>query len=402
VRTLEVTVEGHTRRVDAHDVAAWWGTVAPADPDAAEWQDRAHAYVAAHPRVAPAGQARSQRVAILRRLAAGPATRADLLAAMRSAAGWVGASDLDNRLRELQPGSERGTAGAARILEDGGRLRLAETFPRLDASAERSLAFAKAVLARLDGPLAQQALAALDGLVPDVAPGGQARLPAGSRAGAAALERFEAARQGRRPVRVRYFSLNSGLERTYELVPLRYVTVAPVVKALCVPVSATGHRTDRDRQFALDRLIDVEALPDWPEPSPDACRLQRSPIALEVSEGLYQVLAARNLLGIDADRAEQVDVDVWRVQGSFPTALAWDVMEQLCAWAGNAQVREPLWLVNAVWRRLHKGLAVMETGAPFELVKPDPDRAFATHGEAVSWDPPPRGDRTAARRLVPR
>jgi hypothetical protein len=114
------------------------------------------------------------------------------------------------------------------------------------------------------------------------------------------------------------------------------------------------------------------------------------------------VLAARNLLGIDADRAEQVDVDVWRVQGSFPTALAWDVMEQLCAWAGNAQVREPLWLVNAVWRRLHKGLAVMETGAPFELVKPDPDRAFATHGEAVSWDPPPRGDRTAARRLVPR
>jgi predicted DNA-binding transcriptional regulator YafY len=211
-----------------------------------------------------------------------------------------------------------------------------------------------------------------------------------------------AARAARRPVRVRYFSLNSGLERTYELVPLRYVTVAPVVKALCVPVDATGHRTDRDRQFALDRLIDVEPLPDWPEPSQEARRLQRSPIELEVSDGLYHVMVARNLLGIDAEHAEQVDVDVWRVRGSFPTALAWDVMEQLCAWAGTAQVREPLWLVNAVCRRLRKGLAVMETSEVFELVKPDPDRAFTTHGEAVSWEPAPADGRAAPRRLTPR
>jgi hypothetical protein len=396
---MQQAIETAGVHVDGRDVAAWWGSPASADPDDPLWQERAAAYVEAHPRSRPSAHARAQRIALLRRLAAGPAERADLLAALRTV-GWVGGSDLENRLRELQPGAVRGTQGAPAIVEAEGRFRLAEAFPRLDASSVRSIAFAKAVLERLDGPLAQQALAALDGLMPGVAPHGRPRLSRHHRAGAAALERFDEALEARRPVRVRYFSLNSGLERSYALVPLRYVTVAPVVKALCVPVDATGRRTDRDRQFALDRLIDVEPLPHWPEPSADARRLQRSPIELEVSDGLYQVMVARSLLGIEAAQAEEVDVGAWRVRGSFPTALAWDVMEQLCAWSGNAQVHEPLWLVNAVCRRLRKGLAVMEAGVPFELVKPDPDRAFSSHGEAVSWEPGPHRSGTA-RRLRP-
>jgi hypothetical protein len=94
----------------------------------------------------------------------------------------------------------------------------------------------------------------------------------------------------------------------------------------------------------------------------------------------------RNLFGIAADAQAEQDPsdDSWRVTGSFPEALAWDVMEQLCAWAGSAQVWRPYWLVNAVVRRLTAGLQVMVAGEPFRLVKPEPQRSFATHGEAVA------------------
>ncbi len=398
MHALPAVVDGSTRQIDARDVAAWLGVTAepvPADP---VWQERAQAYVDAHPRPDADGHARAQRLALLRRLAAGPAARGDLLAALRRV-GWVGASDLDNRLRELRPGTRRGTPGAPGIVDAGGVVRLAEPFPTLDASATRGLAFAKAILDRLDGPLAALALAALDGLVPGVASGDRPRLTAKYRASAATLERFEAARDDGRPVRVRYFSMNSGFERAYELVPVRYVTLGSAVKALCVPVDAAGQRTGVDRQFALDRLLEVQPLPGWSPPLPRTLRLHEAPIALDVSHGLYQVLVARDLLGIRAEAAEQVEVDAWRVRGAFPTALAWDVMEQLCAWAGSAQVREPLWLVNAVCRRLRKGLAVMETGEGFELVKPDPQREFATHGDAVSWEPQRRAH---ARKLAPR
>src|SRR5690606_40473468 len=80
----------------------------------------------------------------------------------------------------------------------------------------------------------------------------------------------------------------------------------------------------------------------------------------------------------------------------LPEALAWDVMEQLCAWAGQAQVHEPLWLVNAVVRRLRAGLRAMDEGAAFELVKPETRRECRDLGEAIRVDAPlpaPRGPR---------
>jgi hypothetical protein len=397
---IDVVVDGKSLGVDGRDVATWAQARAGVAGDDRDWVLRASEYVDEHPRAA-ARTADSQRLAILRRLAAGPATRAELLAAMRTA-GWVGHQDLENRLRDLRGTDTRGGARAGRIDVhcEGERYWLTEPFALLDDADRRALGFAKAMLERLDGPMPVDATAVLDRLLPGLAASGR-RTAARYRASAGDFQRFDAALRARRPVRVRYFSLNSGQERTYELVPVEYVALGATVKAVCVEVDAFGRRVGEDgRQFALDRLLAVEELPDWPTPRRSQLALPRSDIVLEVTDALYQVMRQRNLFAIADETAEEVDLGVWRVRGSFPTALAWDVMEQLCAWAGNAQVHRPFWLVNAVVRRLRAGLRVMEEGAAFELVKPDASTPFASHRDAVAAEPPPEG--TGARKLAPR
>ena len=362
-------------------------------------------YVDANPRPAAdssAGIAAAQRMAILRRLAAGPARRVELLAAMRTV-GWVGANDFENRMRDLRADDSRAASAAAgvAVARDADRYWLEEPFPLLGEHDRRALGFAKAMTQRLDGPLARQAGHALDGLLPGLAAGSGARTRVRNRASLEAFERFDAAMAGRRPVRVDYFSLNSGYERSYNLVPREYVTLGATVKALCVEVTALGRRNGDDRQFALDRLLNVEELPDWPQPKPAEVRLRRSAIVLRVTDGLYQVMRERDLLAISEETAKQSPYEdqTWRVDGSFPDALAWDVMEQLCAWSGSVQVEQPLWLVNAVMRRLRAGLRVMEEGGPFELVKPEPDRHFPDQRAAIVAEdplPPPKGPRKLA------
>jgi hypothetical protein len=394
------TPDGGEVTVDARDVGTWAGVRWTADGDAGTWSARAAGYVAAHPRAASQGIAAAQRLLVLRRLAAGPASALELLATLRGA-GWVGAADLENRLRDLRAADSR--AGAAQrgvaVVAVDGRYRLAEPFPLLDDADRRALGFAKAIVGGLNGPLAGAAAAALDHLLPGVAAGRGRRARPPHRARAQDFERFEQARVDRRAVRVRYFSLNSGREWTYLLVPVEYVTLGATLKAICVGVGADGARAEvRERQFAMDRVLAVERAPDQPATPPRDLRLARSPLVMDVTAALYEVLQQRDVFGLgEAEHAEPLGYDdVWRVRGTFPMALAWDVMEQLCAWSGQVQVREPLWLVNAVVRRLTAGLRVMEEGAGFVLVKPEPERAFADHGEAVrALDPlpPPSGPR---------
>lgn len=384
--------------LDGRDVGAWAGRTWTGAVDA-DWVLAGERYVAANPRSGRSSEA--QRLALLRRLAAGQALRTELLAALRTA-GYVGADDLENRLRELKAGDTRaaGRAGLA-VLTHGEQVSLAEPFPQLDDPDRRALGFAKAMVGRLDGPMATRASSALERLLPGVSvvtASSGATYPAAP----SDLERFHAAMEGRRPVRLRYFSLNRGVEGTYTVVPVEYVTVGTTVKAICVDVDPLA-TVGRERQFALDRLATVEDLPDWRRPPARALRLERARIVLHVTDGLYRVMRDRDLFGIASDvTAEQSDEDdSWRVTGSFPVALAWDVMEQLCAWAGNAQVWEPYWLVNAVVRRLTAGLRVMQEGAAFEVVKPELEREFASHGEAVAADaplPPP----SRPRKLSPR
>ena len=397
---LPVTVDGNVIVLDARDVAAWTGRVWTGKVDP-EWRVDAERYVAEHPRTA--GTAEAQRLAILRLLAAGPAPRAELLAAMRTA-GYVGANDLENRLRDLKAGDTRagGRTGLA-VTGDGTRWWLTEPFALLADPDRRALGFAKAMIDRLDGPMSMRASAALERVLPGVAVSAEHDAAARYQAAPADLERFHAALEHRRPVRVRYFSLNSGREGTYDLVPVEYVTLGATVKAICVEVTPDGRKDDRDLQFALDRLRSVHDLPDWPTPPAKQLELKRSRIVMHVTDALYQVMRDRNLFGIaaDAKAVQDAEDDSWKVTGSFHEALAWDVMEQLCAWAGNAQVREPYWLVNAVVRRLHAGLRVMVDGDAFALVKPEVERAFASHAEAVSITEP-LPERSGPRRLRPR
>ena len=400
---IPVPLESRTVQVDGRDVATWSGTGRPPDARDQGWTERTTAYVEAHPRAASAGIAGAQRLAILRRLAAGPATTVQLLAAMR-AVGWVGANDLDNRLRDLRAADSR--SGAALVgldvrIEEG-QYRLGEPFPTLSEADRRALGFAKAMVAQLDGPLAAGASAALEHLLPGVAAGRAPRGASAYRARAVDYQRFEAARQDRRAVRVRYFSLNSGREGHYLLVPVEYVTLGATVKAICVRVDEHGKRVEQlDRQFAMDRLLEVELIDGQPRTPKGDLRLRRSPIVLELTDALYNVSRQRDLFGLGGAEGKQNDYDdSWRVRGRFPTALSWDVMEQLCAWSGQVQVHEPLWLVNAVVRRLRAGLRVMDVGEPFELVKPEMDRTFTSLGEAVTVDEP-LPESTGPKKLAP-
>jgi hypothetical protein len=394
---------GEAVAVDARDVAAWHGSTWTPESDPDDWAEVADAYVAAHPRSASQGVGAGQRLVLLRRLAAGPASTAELLAALRRV-GWVGASDLENRLRDVRARDARAGGGQVGldVVAEEGQHRLVEPFPLLDDADRRALGFAKAMVGGLDGPLAGAAAASLDHLLPGVAAGRGQRAHPQYRARPQDYERFEEARVERRGVRVRYFSLNSGRTWTYLLVPVEYVTLGSTLKAICVAVDGDGRRTeDRERQFAMDRLLGVERVEGQPRTRPRDLRLERSELVMDVTAALFAVLRQRNVFGL-GDPREAVELgyeDTWRVRGEFPQALAWDVMEQLCAWAGQVQVREPLWLVNAVVRRLAAGLRVMEEGASFELVKPEPERVFADHGEAVRTRAPlpePTGPRKIA------
>ena len=388
---------GHALRlehttVDGRDVADWAGRAWTGAIDE-NWVELGERYVRAHPR-APGGVAEAQRLAMVRRLAAGPAGRSELLSTMRSA-GYVGAADFENRMRDLRAADSRaaGRSGLD-VQSDGVTWWLPEPFALLGDADRRALGFARAMVGRLDGPLATRAMVAMDRMLPGVS-SAAGHAAAGYAAAPADFERFHVALEEHTPVRVRYFSLNSGRERTYNLVPLEYVAVGATVKAVCIEVTAAGQPV-MERQFAMDRVRAVETLEGWPRPPADALQPRRSELVLEVTEELYQVMRDRNLFGAGDAVAEELEAGVWRVTGSFPVALAWDVMEQLCAWAGNAQVWRPYWLVNAVVRRLSAGLRVMQEGGAFELVKPEVERSFADHREAVASEhalPPPSGPR---------
>lgn len=414
LRAIWVEVGGQPRAVDARDVAQWAGRPADArgparrrgggagaDPSVDD--EDARGYVAAHPRPERTGRggvAGAQRLAALRRLATGPASRDELRVALR-AVGWLAADDLDNRLRELR---ELADVGAGpQLAETDGRIGLVEPFPALEGNSQQALSFARAVLTGTPDLMAGSALAVLDGLVPTLARRADdtAHPPA-----SLARRRLDAARDNQRPVRVRYWSVNSRVERTMEVLPVRYETSGAAVKALCVPVDADGARTGRDKQLALERIREVELLPGWADPQPDAAGLRRCAIRLQVTRELYDIMLERDLFGAQRGAVREVEHDVLEVEGDFPEALAWDAMEQLCAWAGVAQPLEPWWLVRAVVERLRAGRSVLEAAAPLHTVKPEVGRRFASLEEAVFEEAADAGGEPGgdghARRLSPR
>lgn len=175
---LQFEMDGRRRSVELDDVVAWDG-LDPTTLDAPEarrrLQSAAVAYVEAHPRPAPDAQGgvnvpARQRMALLRRLAAGPATRTELLAAMRAAAGYVGGDDWRNRMDELRGHGQRGGGHTPLpLVHDPATdtYRLTATFAELGPRAVAALGVAKAAVSAL-GEAGEAAREALDRLLPDV------------------------------------------------------------------------------------------------------------------------------------------------------------------------------------------------------------------------------------------
>lgn len=165
-------VDGTPVSLDADDVRAWAGTGLPTT----ELGDEVlTAYVRANPRPARDAQGgvnvpARQRMAILRRLAAGPASRGELLAVMRAAAGYVGGDDWRNRMDELRGRGQRGGGHTPLPIEVDAATetyRFTESFPVLSSRERLALAQVKAALAGL-GEQLELGRIVLDGLLPDV------------------------------------------------------------------------------------------------------------------------------------------------------------------------------------------------------------------------------------------
>lgn len=170
---VRVEVEGTVRSVERDDVVAWSGLSPEAAGSRTELDAAAARYVAAHPRPAPDAQGgvnvpARQRMALLRRLAAGPATRLELLATMRASVGYVGGDDWRNRLDELRGRGKRGGGHPALPIDHDAATdsyRLTEPFPTLPARDRATLGRLKAAVADAGD---ERARALLDALAPGV------------------------------------------------------------------------------------------------------------------------------------------------------------------------------------------------------------------------------------------
>ncbi|MBW3621249.1 MAG: hypothetical protein KY461_13470 [Actinobacteria bacterium] len=173
---LRVEVEGTARSLERDDVVAWAGLGAGAAERDDDLRRAAVAYVRAHPRPAPDAQGgvnvpARQRMALLRRLAAGPATRLELLATMRGAAGYVGGDDWRNRLDELRGRGKRGGGHAPlpiAVDEERDVYRLTEPIAVLSDGDRETIGRLKASLADAGDETARALLESLLPGVPEV------------------------------------------------------------------------------------------------------------------------------------------------------------------------------------------------------------------------------------------
>lgn len=173
---LRIVIDGTSYSLDRDDVVAWAGEhLDVGDEPASELEAirrSATAYIRANPRPEPDAQGgvnvpARQRMALLRRLAAGPATRRELLAAMRSAAGYVGGDDWRNRSDELRGRGKRGGGHTPLpLVEEDGRYRLTESFASLTARDRQLLGRVKRLVLEADADPAISVV--LDALFPEV------------------------------------------------------------------------------------------------------------------------------------------------------------------------------------------------------------------------------------------
>ncbi len=386
---IHVETDGGRVTVEGDDVLAWRG-LEPEDAGSARALAEEHAstYVAAHPRPELDAQGAAniparQRMALLRRLAAGPATRAELLATMRSV-GFVGGDDWRNRMDELRGRGKRGGGHTPLPLlhdEEDETYRLTESFAALTPHDREDLAQAKGVLDAAGG-LAERGRVLLDALLPDVGSSALARdradLPSTD-----VLRRFDTAMRQGRAVRLAYRSRDNQPPATFEaIVPRAYVAGATSVRAYVIRLRPDGTR-DVGRQLAIDRLVDVQIRRDI-EPAADVFADPSQRITLWVTPAARAALERRSLFELDLNDAGPVDPafgDLVELTGTFNPELGAEVLRALLTWASAVRVIEPAWLAAGLAVRLAEGLVVQAS-------RPDTDdRPFQPHpGDADSDD----------------
>lgn len=370
---LQVEVAGATVSVEPEDVLAW-REVQPRDPEEARRiaRESAAAYVVDNPRPDPDAQGAvnvpaRQRMALLRRLAAGPATKRELLEAMRDAAGYVGGDDWRNRMDELRGHGKRGGGHTPLPIEHDVHssltetYRLTEAFPALSPDAAEALGVAKGALAALGG-VGVRARAALEGMLPDVAesPIDSDRVDYPSEA---VLGAFDAAMRSSRPVRMHYRRAQHGPKWYDAVVPRYYLTGDTAIGAYVVELDPATGRRRRGIQIPLDRLLAVEPAPDV-EVADGALVDPEERLTLQVTDALLAVLTQRRLFGIDATAAREVDVDgeqLWEVEGTFNPDQGWETLRPLLAFTGSVRIAEPAWLGHALAVRCLEGLLTQLT-----------------------------------------
>lgn len=342
---VKTDVDGRTISVEGEDVLAWVGDpTAPDTSDGDAARARAEAYIRANPRPDPDAQGgvnipARQRMALLRRLAAGPATKTELLEAMRRAAGYVGGDDWRNRYDELRGHGKRGGGHLPLPIqhdEASDTYRLIETFATLSDGQRRSLAHAKAALDERMG----QATVVLDGLLPDVTvvdePAWQLDY-----ASSDALATLDLALERAAAIELRHLDDRRGRRAALLGVPKAYVTTPGGLAVHLVEIDPAGHRVAgavvsiRDvRDVILHPEVEIDPLALEPVTTPLHLRAEA-----DVATRLIEALAA---LGIDVARPTGGDGVV--LVGELDVDLARQALDALLLVGGGVTVRSPSWL----------------------------------------------------------
>lgn len=346
---VKVDVDGQTVSVEGEDVLAWHDDAPkPAAGDGEVARSWAAAYVRANPRPIPDAQGgvnipARQRMALLRRLAAGPATKVELLEAMRSAAGYVGGDDWRNRYDELRGHGKRGGGHLPLPIEhdvDADTYRLVESFATLSESQRRWLAHAKAALDERLGA----ATTVLDGLLPDVGLTDDAETVLDYTSSDAAAT-LDAAMQRAGIIELRYVDGRTDRPGALLCIPGDYVTTPHGLAVRVIEVDLAGRRTG-GRVIPLRGVREVILHPEV-APAPEALEARTTPLVLQTSTaGAAQLRDSLHGLGISLDRQDDDGTVVLR--GDLDVDVARDAVDVLLLSAEPVRVVHPRWLAIGI------------------------------------------------------
>lgn len=381
---IKVQVDTDTYSVDRDDVLAWAGR--DPDPGRATEEARAHAaaYVRANPRPERDAQGAvntpaRQRRALLRRLAAGPATRTELLAVMRRAAGYVGGDDWRNRMDELRGRGRRGGGHPELAMvhdEPTDTYRLTESFPHLSEADRAELGRVKGLL-RERGRLGRGRVL-LDGILPDV-PASPLEDGVAAYPSQAALGRLDRALYERCPVELRYRPEEGGAEVHETVLPLAYLPGGTVAHVHVSRLDDAGERVG-GVVLPLDRVVEVGRCTAAPAPGGGGPTTR---LVLWVTEQLWDLLRTRPLLDLDPQPSHAPVPGLLEVRGTFDRELSWELLRVLLRWAGSVRVVAPDWLAAAYTRRCLEGLVAQLRGPPGPRPAGDPLGGLADDLEAA-------------------